>query len=105
MLIQRFSNLEFQQWDALKDATNQLVANGTYGRLARRHFRGNLHRMHGRMLERIGYLRFLPWHRTYLLNLEKELRKIDDSLSIPYWDWNQDPGTGRFFRTVWNAAR
>lgn len=34
---------------------------------------------------------FLPWHRYFLLMLESELRKVDDSVTIPYWDWTQEP--------------
>jgi tyrosinase len=33
---------------------------------------------------------FLPWHREFLLQLETELRSIDGSVAIPYWDWTQD---------------
>jgi len=28
---------------------------------------------------------FLPWHRTYLLDLERELQLIDPSVTLPYW--------------------
>jgi tyrosinase len=28
---------------------------------------------------------FLSWHRAYLLDLERELQKIDPSVSLPYW--------------------
>lgn len=33
---------------------------------------------------------FLPWHREYLLMLERELQKIDSSISVPYWDWSSN---------------
>lgn len=33
---------------------------------------------------------FLPWHREFLLQLEQELRTIDPTVFIPYWDWTQD---------------
>ena len=41
--------------------------------------------------------RFLPWHRAYLIVFERELRAIDNSLSIPYWDWTADGGELRGF--------
>jgi tyrosinase len=28
---------------------------------------------------------FLPWHRAYLLDLERELQRIDRSVALPYW--------------------
>ena len=36
---------------------------------------------------------FLPWHRRFVLELEKALRRIDDSVSVPYWDWTRDRTT------------
>src|SRR5262245_58543447 len=32
---------------------------------------------------------FLPWHRIYLLDLERELQNIDPSVSLPYWRLDQ----------------
>ncbi|HSB29019.1 MAG TPA: tyrosinase family protein, partial [Pyrinomonadaceae bacterium] len=32
---------------------------------------------------------FLPWHRAYLLDLERELQNIDASVSLPYWRFDQ----------------
>ncbi|MFE9449297.1 tyrosinase family protein [Streptomyces sp. NPDC006739] len=36
---------------------------------------------------------FLPWHRKFLLELERALRRVDDSVTVPYWDWTRDRGT------------
>jgi tyrosinase len=33
---------------------------------------------------------FLPWHREFLMQLEQELRTIDKTIAIPYWDWTAD---------------
>ena len=33
---------------------------------------------------------FLPWHREFLRLLELDLRNIDSSVAIPYWDWAAD---------------
>lgn len=30
---------------------------------------------------------FLPWHRAYLYHLEQNLKDIDPSVSLPWWDW------------------
>ncbi|MFF3345100.1 tyrosinase family protein [Streptomyces sp. NPDC002779] len=33
---------------------------------------------------------FLPWHRQFLLDLERALRRVDPSVTLPYWDWTKD---------------
>ncbi|MFI8187416.1 tyrosinase family protein [Streptomyces sp. NPDC085946] len=33
---------------------------------------------------------FLPWHRRFVLELETALRRVDPSVSVPYWDWTRD---------------
>jgi tyrosinase len=32
---------------------------------------------------------FLPWHRTFVLSLERHLQTIDPSVTIPYWHFDQ----------------
>jgi tyrosinase len=44
------------------------------------------HNMHGSM-GAIGRQRFLPWHRVYLLKMEKMGQAIDPLFFIPYWKW------------------
>jgi len=34
---------------------------------------------------------FLPWHRELINRLEELIRKVDDKLSLHYWDWTTDP--------------
>ncbi|MDQ8701169.1 tyrosinase family protein [Streptomyces sp. LHD-70] len=43
---------------------------------------------------------FLPWHRKFLLEFERALRRIDSSVTVPYWNWTRDrrPSSG-----VWNS--
>ncbi|GAA4800996.1 tyrosinase family protein [Streptomyces ziwulingensis] len=33
---------------------------------------------------------FLPWHRRFLLDLERALRRVDGSVTVPYWDWTKN---------------
>jgi tyrosinase len=40
---------------------------------------------------------FLPWHRAYLLDLERDLQAIDPSVSLPYWRFDQ-PASNIFTR-------
>ena len=49
---------------------------------------------------------FLPWHRAYLLDLERELQAIDPSVALPYWRFDR-PAPNVFsqrFMGVPNAA-
>ncbi len=32
---------------------------------------------------------FLPWHRAFLLDLERELQQIDPSVTLPYWRFDE----------------
>jgi tyrosinase len=43
-----------------------------------------------------GNAGFLPWHRAYLLDLERELQKIDPSVALPYWRF--DVAAPRIFK-------
>ena len=71
-----------------KTAIAELVQNGNYSRLVNIHANMD-HRMHS-MNGPIGTKRFLSWHRVYLLKFEAELRIVDNTLFVPYWDWAMD---------------
>ena len=53
-----------------------------------------------------GDVGFLPWHRAYLLDLERELQAIDPSVALPYWRFDQAAPNvfTREFMGVSNAA-
>jgi tyrosinase len=36
-----------------------------------------------------GDMGFLPWHRAYVLDLEREIQRFDPSVSMPYWRFDQ----------------
>jgi tyrosinase len=35
---------------------------------------------------------FLPWHRGYVYHLELALQDVDPQVSIPWWNWIDEPG-------------
>lgn len=47
---------------------------------------------------------FFPWHRSYLLKLERALNKIDPTVALPWWDFTTDlsrtEGLPKSFRSV-----
>jgi tyrosinase len=52
---------------------------------------GDFRDMHTRaaIFEGHGLAGFLPWHRAYLLDLERELQMIDPSVALPYWRFDE----------------
>lgn len=48
----------------------------------------NMHRDYA-YEEAHGNMGFLPWHRAYLLDLERELQSIDPSVTLPYWRFDE----------------
>ena len=103
MTILRQSNVTFNRWKEFRAAVNQMINSDEkpYQRLVNIHANRvadpdglvrSPHRMHGAQAGPIGFRRFLPWHRAYLIDFERELRKINNNLSLPYWDWDNDQG-------------
>lgn len=45
----------------------------------------------GHMWGAHGASNFLPWHREYLMEFENRLRLVNPLVTIPYWDWANDP--------------
>ena len=74
--------------DRLKAAIQTMISQGNYSRLVDIHADMD-HRMHS-MNGPVGTRRFLAWHRIYLTKFEAELRIVDSSLYVPYWDWAND---------------
>lgn len=46
---------------------------------------------------------FLPWHRAYLLDLERELQAIDRSVALPYWRFDR-PAPNLFRREFFGIS-
>jgi hypothetical protein len=74
-----------KEQDTYIAAITAMIADGTYGMLVKIHADMS-HNMHN-MGTIVSMLRFLPWHRAYLLRLEAELVKKEKTAFIPYWRW------------------
>ncbi len=53
-------------------------------------------------------IHFFPWHRAYLLRLERALNKVDPTVALPWWDFTTDlslkEGLPRSFQSVANGG-
>jgi Common central domain of tyrosinase len=82
MIRQNFVTLSASQRDALAAGLNALWTSNKIQNNADMHennFHNGIH---------MGPA-FLPWHRDFLLKLEKDLQLINSSIAIPYWDWTR----------------
>ncbi len=55
---------------------------GRFSEFREMHVRSTLGESHGNW-------GFLPWHRSYLLDLERELQSIDARVTLPYWRFDE----------------
>lgn len=84
--------METDEWARLNRAIRRLFDTGRYAGLVAVHaaldeIGRTRHRMHGSMMGALGFMRFLPWHRAYLITFERALQEIEPAATIPYWDW------------------
>jgi len=116
MILRKSSKLMTgADWDVFNSSVEKLFDDGLYEPFVMHHAAMGTnfmarHRMHGSMSGTLGFLRFLPWHRAYLLVFERALKKVNSEAFIPYWDWTKDtsvpsgiislPNNNRHSRTV-----
>jgi tyrosinase len=82
------------EWNDYVRALQGLRNSGVFERFMRYHSTFQL--------EAHGGCYFLPWHRQYLYELERELNRIVPGVSIPYWDWTKVSG-GRAINTAFTT--
>ena len=87
-------NLTKTEWMRFKCAINALRATGitppTYQEYVDIHVQA-MTTHEGHMWGAHGGSNFLPWHREYLIRFEDRLRLFNPLVTIPYWDWANDP--------------
>jgi tyrosinase len=73
-----------QERDRFLKALVRLNQNGTYKDFE------TIHQSNpNAYLQAHGGSHFLPWHRAFLLDLERELQNIDPSVTLPYWRFDE----------------
>jgi tyrosinase len=79
--------LSTDEQDTFKIAIRSAIADGIYSILVRIHM-DMTHDMHTMPdMPAAGTLRFLPWHRLYLINFEQAMRGFQPTFFVPYWRW------------------
>lgn len=63
----------------------------------------DMHQTQASLAQAHGAPGFLPWHRAYLLDLERELQAIDPSVALPYWRFDQ-PAPNLFTREFFGVS-
>ena len=83
-------NLTSSQRSQFVNALLKLKRSGSYDKYVSLHSR--YFNADGETGLRVAHMTptFFPWHRQFLLHFERELRTVDPSVSIPYWDWTTD---------------
>jgi tyrosinase len=84
------NTLTASERDRFLNALSNLNTTGRFDNFRNMHLNTTAAEAHGRP-------GFLPWHRAYLLDLERELQTIDASVSLPYWRFDQ-PAPNLFTR-------
>lgn len=79
----------------LVNAINTMRANGTYNTFMQRHMNSmmTLTPANDSTTQRNVAHRgpaFLPWHRAFIWEFEQELRRIDPTVSLPYWPFEEE---------------
>ncbi|XP_060569873.1 putative tyrosinase-like protein tyr-3 [Ruditapes philippinarum] len=74
--------LSDEEWKNVTDVFRELYEAGVLQAFGRLHGKAKLKAHKGGA--------FLPWHRVFLAHFEQEMKKINPSVSLPYWDYTID---------------
>ena len=95
MAIRKDANtLSTAERSELVDAILQLKAEGIYDQFVLRHANADMSSIH-------RCPAFLPWHRRFLWDFEKELQRVsgNNDLGVPYWNWPSGGNTA----SMWDS--
>ena len=75
-------SLSAQEWQKVKNAMHEMKKRGIMRKFST---------IHNQFFSRFhNNVYFLSWHREFIWNFEQEMRKIDSSVTLPYWNWARD---------------
>jgi tyrosinase len=77
------NRLEDRERDRFLAALGSMNASGVYQSFRNIHVGGDAN------LQEHRGPHFLPWHRAYLLDFERELQRIDPQVTLPYWRFDE----------------
>jgi tyrosinase len=79
--------LSTQEQQVFKNAVTSAIKDGIYSKLVQIHadMSHDMHTMQG--MPPAGTIRFLPWHRMYLIVFEKAMRAFEPTFFVPHWRW------------------
>ncbi|XP_060575155.1 putative tyrosinase-like protein tyr-3 [Ruditapes philippinarum] len=80
------------EWQNVVDVFRELYDTGVLQSFGRLHGKVKLRAHKGGA--------FLPWHRVFLAHFEQEMKKINPSVSLPYWDYTIDTEIVQPFEAV-----
>ena len=89
------NNLSGEEKERFLRTLNNLQTNGRYATFVGAHA---LSRFEGH--DNSG---FLPWHRAFILDLERELQRLEPAVTLPYWRFDQ--AAPQVFNTLFMGAR
>jgi tyrosinase len=94
MAIRKDANtLSTAERNEFVNAVHELKSAGIYDQFVLRHANANMRDIHRSPA-------FLPWHRRFIWDFEKELQRVsgNSQLSLPYWNWPEGDANA----SMWN---
>ena len=108
VIRKNYKSLEKEQKENFIKAVLKLKANGEYDTYVIWHAKAMRHMLkRGEEQTRRNAAHyspvFLPWHRQFLYEFERDLQDAvqDESLAVPYWDWTEDASDPKN-SPIWN---
>lgn len=90
-------------WARLRNAITAMIDNDRYNTFVQIHATA-MYNMHMQQ-SNTGMMRFVPWHRAFMLSFEDQLRSSDPNVTLCYWDFTVNRAVPSGFNNFLGAAR